>query len=102
MLKQRVLTALLLLPLVTAAIFALPSPWFCVLIALILLGGTREYARLSALSTTVTAYLLVVSQAAIFVGIVAVRPAWEDAVTLYLAACCAAWLLMFTRLPFYR
>lgn len=40
MLKQRVTTALWLLPLAMAAIFAMPAQWFLILMGVILLGGS--------------------------------------------------------------
>ena len=50
MLKQRVLTALLLLPVVIAAIFMLPIEWFIGLLAFIFLNGSLEYKRLAGLT----------------------------------------------------
>jgi len=50
MLKQRVLTAMILLPLAIAAIFLLPVQWFPVLIALVFLVGSQEYCLLAGLS----------------------------------------------------
>lgn len=46
MLKQRLITALLLIPLVFAAVLALPTNWFSLLLALIILIGAWEWARL--------------------------------------------------------
>ncbi len=50
MLKKRVITALLLLPLVLLAIFALPAEWFFIVLAIVLLGGSWEYRRLAGVS----------------------------------------------------
>jgi len=101
-LKQRVLTALILLPLVLAAIFALPVEWFMLLLALILLGGSWEYRRLAGLSDNATGYLLVIMQAAIFGALFSYRSHWGSGISIYLSASCAAWLLMFVRLPLYH
>lgn len=102
MLKQRVLTALLLLPLVMAAIFMAPAPWFLLLLALVFLGGSREYSRLAGVSSYPTGYLLVLVQATIFAFLILYKDFWSINVSLYLSACCVAWVLLFIRLPLYR
>ena len=102
MLKQRVITALLLLPLVMAAIFAVPAPWFLILLALVLLGGSWEYVRLAGVSGSAAGYLLVLVQAIIFATLFWYKESWSIGIPLYLSACCVAWLLLFIRLPLYR
>jgi len=102
MLKQRVITALLLLPLVMAAIFMAPAPWFLLLLALILLGGSREYARLAGVSSYPSGYLLVLIQATILAALVFYKDYWSINILLYLSACCIAWILLFIRLPLHR
>ena len=102
MLKQRVITALLLLPLVMAAIFIAPSSWFLLLLALILLGGSREYSRLAGVSSYPTGYLLVLVQAVILAALFWYKDYWSISILLYLSACCITWLLLFIRLPLYR
>lgn len=102
MLRQRVLTALLLLPLAMLAIFALPVAWFLVLLAAILLIGSREYAPLAGYTQTVSGYLLPGAQAIIFVALFNTRASWDTTIALYTGVSCAAWLLMFMRLPLYR
>lgn len=102
MLKQRVLTALFLLPLVMAAIFALPAKWFLLMLAVILLGGSWEYRRLAGFSGKAGGYLLVVLQALILAALFANRAHWDGEILTYLSICCAAWLLMFIRLPLFK
>ena len=102
MLKQRVLTALLLLPLALAAIFALPAQWFLILLAIVLLGGSREYSRLAGLPGHAGGTALIILQMAIFVILYPLRDQWNDGILVYLGASCAMWLLMFIRLPLYR
>ena len=102
MLKQRVLTALFLLPLVLAAIFAMPAAWFLILLAIILLGGSREYRCLAGFSGHAAGYLLVPFQAVILAALFSYRDSWDSNILLYLSAACIAWLLMFIRLPLYR
>ena len=102
MLKTRVLTALLLLPLVMAAIFALPPQWLMVLLALILLGGSWEYKRLAGFSDHMAGYLLVLVQAITLVTLFIFKDHWDSGQLMYMSISCAAWLLMFIRLPLYR
>ena len=102
MLKQRVLTALLLLPLVMAAIFALPAEWFLLLLAIILLGGSWEYRRLAGLSDRLAGYILVLTQMLIFFALFSKRAEWGIDILIYLSMSCAVWILMFTRLSLYR
>ena len=102
MLKQRVLTALLLLPLAMAAIFALPAQWFPVLLALILLGGSWEYRRLSGLSGQASGYLLMLIQTVILALAYRYRGQWDNDILMLMSISCAAWLLMFVRLLLYR
>lgn len=102
MLKQRILTALVLLPFALAIVFVLPLDWFLLLLAMLLLAGTLEYVRLASLSMPVTGSLLVILQATIFVVLYQMRDQWSDGVLVFMAVSCAAWLLMFIRLPLYR
>ena len=102
MLKKRVLTALILLPLVMAAIFAASAQWFLVLLAIILLGGSWEYRRLAGVSDHPAGYLLVLFQALILAALFWLKSDWANGISLYLAVCCVTWLLMFIRLPLYR
>jgi phosphatidate cytidylyltransferase len=102
MLKQRVITALLLLPLVLMAIFAAPAQWFFILLAIVLLGGSWEYRRLAGLSDQKLGALLVPIQLLILVVLLWYRSEWAGEIVLYLSICCLAWLLLFIRLPLYR
>jgi phosphatidate cytidylyltransferase len=102
MLKQRVLTALLLLPLVLALIFAAPPQWFLVLLGIILLGGSWEYLRLAGVTSRAAGSLLVVLQAVALATLFLYRNDWAAGMSWYLTLCCAAWLMLFIRLPAYR
>jgi len=101
-LKQRVFTAVILLPLVIAAIFAAPAKWFIVLLALILMKGSAEYGRLAAFSGRFTWHLLFELQLITLVVLFIYREDWDTNILISLSACCAAWLLMFARLPLYH
>lgn len=102
MLKQRVFTALLLLPLVLAIIFALPPASLMLLVALVLLRGAWEYTQLASLESKPGAWSLVVIQAIVFGVLFSTRETWGGAALLTMSACSIAWLLMFLRLLFYR
>ena len=102
MLKQRVLTALLLLPLALIAIFALPAPWFMILLAIIMLAGCREYSRLAGVSGQVAGNVALFMLAAVFAAAFQLRDLWNEQITTVLIISCALWLLMFVRLPLFR
>ena len=102
MLKQRVITALLLLPLALAAIFALPVQWFLILLAAIMLVGIWEYSRLAGLGGKTAANIMILLQMAIFIVLFQVRDQWSDHITVIMISSCALWLLMFIRLPLFR
>ena len=52
MLKSRVITALLLAPLVFVAVLALPTAYFALVMAALIMLGAVELARLGGLSRT--------------------------------------------------
>ncbi len=58
MLKQRILTALVLAPLALLALFVLPQTWFTWVLAAVFIYGGLEWANLCRLSVTGTALLL--------------------------------------------
>jgi phosphatidate cytidylyltransferase len=95
------MTALVILPVTLAVVFLAPPVVFKGLIAILLMAGCREFKVISSLSSRAGGVLLVL-QALIFA---ALFYAW-DRISLhavpFLAAGCAAWLLLFIRLPLYR
>lgn len=98
MLKLRILTALVLLPLVIAAIFALPAQWFPLLLAVILLGGSWEYQRLAGLSGRPGAFILMIIQVIILALLYRYRDYWDSTIMMDLVVSCVIWLLLFIRL----
>ena len=97
-LKQRIWTALLLLPMVIAAIFVLPEEWFPILLAIIFLGGSWEYQRLAGLSGRSSKYFLMLSQTIILLFLYWFKDYWDSTILMDLIVACAIWLLMFLRL----
>lgn len=102
MLKKRVITALLLLPLVLLAIFVLPAHWFLIILAVVLLIGSWEYRRLAGVSDHTIGRLLVPLQVLILAVLFWFKNEWAGEIVLYLSVCCVAWLVLFIRLPLYR
>lgn len=102
MLRQRVFTALLLLPLVMAVIFALPPIGLILLAALALVRGAWEYAQLAAVEGKKGAWIMVVLQVVVFLAMMASMDQWQHAGIITLSLCCLAWLLAFSRLFFYQ
>jgi phosphatidate cytidylyltransferase len=102
MLKQRVITALLLLPLVMAVIFALPPLGLMLLAALALVRGSWEYALLAGLESKKGAWAAVGLQAVVFVVMFLTMDSWKDAGTTSLMLCSLFWLLALSRLFFFR
>jgi phosphatidate cytidylyltransferase len=101
-LKQRVLTALVLLPLVMAIIFALPAYWFALLLIFILLQGSTEYKRLAGFSGQTAGHFLIPLQAVILLTLFWFRESWDTHAVTVMCVICTAWLLMFLRLLSFR
>lgn len=102
MLKTRLLTALVLVPLALAAIFTLPVYWFLLLLAIIMLAASREYSRLAGLWGQGTSQIMMLMVAVIFIVLLRFREQWNEQIIIALVTSCALWLLMFIRLPLFR
>lgn len=102
MLKQRIITALVLLPLVLAAIFLLPSAWFMVLLTIIMLAASIEYVRLAGISGAIARSAFVLVQVAVFALLFIYRDSWDKDALLWLGGFSIVWLLLFTRLALFR
>lgn len=102
MLKQRIITALLLLPLVVAAIFYLPAIWFVILLAVIMLICTIEYVRLAGFSGTAATIGFVLIQTIIFALLFLSKDSWTTDSVMWLGGFAIGWLWLFTRLLLFR
>lgn len=69
MLLQRVLTAIVLAPLMLAGIFWLPDPWFRVFIGLILMIGAWEWSQLAGYNKPSSRLLTALSMGALLIGL---------------------------------
>ena len=98
MLRTRVITALVLLPVALAAIFLLTPQQFSWAAALLLLVGTWEFHRVAALRAPLEGSLLLLLQPAIMVVLLATWPDWSASPIPPFALGCAAWALMFLQL----
>jgi phosphatidate cytidylyltransferase len=87
MLKQRIITALILIPLTLLVLFYLPATVFCVLTAFITLGAAWEWTSLMQVKTKSRRWLYLVLMAALF-GIMLFVP-----ITAIFAIACLWWLL---------
>jgi len=97
-LRTRVLTALLLLPLALAAIFALAPGQFAYLAGLLLIVGSWEFHRLAGLDALPGGGVLVMLQAGIITVLLATWERWTASPITPFALACAAWALMFLQL----
>jgi phosphatidate cytidylyltransferase len=100
MLKQRLLTAAVLLPLLLAAMFLLPAFWWQLLLLLPVIIAAHEWARLGSFSRLAEALFLIVLMAAIvIVGLHPDAPASAHARTntvaqIVFGSCVAFWLIV--------
>lgn len=101
MLRTRILTALVIVPATIALVFLPPSWLFRLIIALPLLMGCWEFRRLAGLST-VAGWILLALQSTILGLMLYFWPAADAQVITVLAAGCLAWLIMFSRLSFFK
>ncbi|MES9969213.1 MAG: phosphatidate cytidylyltransferase [Candidatus Thiodiazotropha sp.] len=100
MLKQRVITALILAPLVIAAVLLLPNPYLALIAALVVALGSLEWARLSGIkpSSLQIGYTLALL-ACLLALYYLLPPGWTPAIMLFSTAW---WLFALVRLIRYR
>lgn len=100
MLKQRITTAAILIPLVLALILLPPTGFFAAVIALVFMGAAWEWSLLAGCRTTTGRGIVVAGAAAIFAALLLVRtPGLLVALTLAGVAWwigCCFWLRHFT------
>lgn len=91
MLRQRVITALLLAPLAIAIILLLPTPWFAAVAAAVFLGAQEEWMRLAGVRKPAARLALLAPAAALFVVLWIAHAGLATPLLLVLGA--AWWLL---------
>jgi len=101
MLKLRVLTALVVLPLAWWLVFRTGPGLFMLVVALLMLVGTWEFHRLGALTTAAGAGLLAV-QAALFTALTATWSQWTPDPVPPFGMACLAWLVMLVQLRLFQ
>ncbi len=101
MLKTRVLTALVIAPLVLVIIFKVPNAGFQLFLGGLLLVGSWEFRRLADLNRLVSIMLLLL-QTLIMTALWFLGSALDELSLPILAAGCMTWLLMLLRLTTYR
>jgi len=96
-LKQRVITAIILAIVILAAIFALPTPWFAGFVGLVLAAALWEWSNLAELTSTTSRVLYCVLGMAM-IGIIAwgsaVATAPHERVIAQILALAAVWWLL--------
>jgi len=100
-LKIRIITALLLLPLALAAIFLLPPAWFCIFAGALLLVGSWEFSRLAGLKLVPGGLFLVLAQAVIMGSMWASWDEWTASPVPPAFMACFAWTFMFLQMGTY-
>lgn len=98
MLKTRVITALWLAPLAFLLVFGLPTEYFALALAAVLLVGAWEFQRLAALKGGLAGWALVATQALIFAVLFIFGEALAAQAANLLFVATGAWLLMLLRL----
>lgn len=94
MLKQRIITALVLVALFLSALFLLPAGWFCLLVALVVLGASWEWGNLVGLQRTSTRLGYVLLAAGIlWLADYLMSGASRDVQTRFLASACIWWTI---------
>lgn len=101
MLQTRVLTALVIFLVTLAVVFLSPPLVFKGVVAILLLAGCHEYARISDLSAPWTGTLLIL-QALVFAAMFAAWDVLAEVALPVLALGCLAWLALFLQLGTFR
>src|SRR3954470_807802 len=100
MLKQRLLTAAVLLPLLLAAMFLLPAFWWQLLLLLPIIVAAHEWARLGSFSRLAESLFIVVLMAAIVIvglypdGPATAHPRTNTVAQIVFGLCVAFWLIV--------
>jgi phosphatidate cytidylyltransferase len=101
MLNTRILTAVLIVPVAFIVVFVVPQAVFRMAIALLLMIGCWEYARLAALGS-ISRHLLLTAQGVVLAWLFVVWDGVSSHALAFLTAGCLSWCLMFLRLVTFR
>lgn len=101
MLKTRILTALVIFLVTLAVVFLAPPLVFKGIMAILLMTGSSEFARISDLSAN-SGRLLLIFQAFIYAVLFYYWDSASAHAIALLAGACIAWLLLFVRLHVYQ
>ena len=102
MLKTRILTALVALPLAFLLVFAASPDTFGLVMALLLMIGCWEFRKLGGMQRGPAGWLLLVLQAVLFFLLFRYRHELAPHAIALLTAACLLWLLMLLRLVVFR
>lgn len=102
MLRTRVLTAMVLIPLAFLLVFAASPALFGIIMALLLLIGAWEFRKLGGMQGRIGGWLLLLTQAGLLFTLYRYRDALLPHASALLTAACLLWLLMLLRLLVYR
>lgn len=98
MLKVRILTALVLLPLAIYLLFGMSGAAFGYVAAGLVMVGSWEFRRLADLGTGAGTWLLLVLQAAVLAWLILDWHEWTADPVAVFSLACLAWLVMFAQL----
>lgn len=102
MLKVRIMTAVVTIPLVIALIFVASLQWFAIIFAALMVIGSWEFTRLSGLEKSALRWIMVLIQAVILISLILNSGVLLLHSPALLTAAGLIWLLMFIRLLVFR
>lgn len=102
MLKQRILTAIVLAGVILSALFGLPDKLLLILFGIILLAGAWEWATLAGIQNTSLKFVFLLAQSGVMVLGWWIVTSGIDYVPFILVSTVLAWLLILYRLVMYE
>ncbi|MFT5138633.1 MAG: phosphatidate cytidylyltransferase [Lysobacterales bacterium] len=102
MLKTRILTAAVLVPLAYLLIFMANEQWFAIVFAIFMVIGSWEFRRLGDMDRGIFGWLMILIQAVILFSMYKYSGVLISHAPALLTAACLIWLLLFVRLVVFR